>query len=88
MHTVATAAAALGSSPSAVLRACRRLGVPKLGPIYQIDAEALEAIRGLVRPGQPGCPAFGPEMGRRGGLASAAAKAARPKRRKRATRKK
>lgn len=88
MHTVATAAALIGSSSSAVWRACRRLGIPKHGPVYQIDEAALEAIRGIVRPGQPGCPAFGVEMGRRGGLAAAAAKAARPNPRKRARRKK
>lgn len=82
MYTVTTAAAALGSSPSAVLRACRRLAVPKHGPVYQIDEAALEAISDIVRPGQPGCPAFGVEMGRRGGLAAAAAKAARAKRKK------
>lgn len=86
MHTVTTAAALLGSSRPAVLRACRRLGVPKHGPVYQIDAEALESIRGIVRPGKPGNPQFGPELGRKGGLAAAAAKAA--KRRKRAKRKK
>lgn len=82
MHTVATAAAELGSSRPAVLRACRKLGVPKHGPVYQIDAEALEAIRGLVRPGQPGCPAFGAELGRRGGLASGVAKRAKRAKRK------
>ena len=78
MHTVTTAAAELGSSRPAVLRACRKLGVPKHGPVYQIDAEALEAIRGLVRPGQPGCPAFGAELGRKGGAACRG----RPKKRK------
>lgn len=88
MHTVTTAAGALGSSRPAVLRACRRLGLPKHGPVYCIDEAALEAIRGLVRPGQPGCPAFGPAMGRRGGLAAAAAKAEQRKPRKRAKRKK
>lgn len=74
MHTVTTAAAALSSSAPAVQRACRRLGVPKLGPVYQIDTAALEAIRGIVRPGRPGNPQFGPEMGRRGGIASGVAK--------------
>jgi hypothetical protein len=66
MIPLTTISAQSGKSKSALLRACRRLGIAKINGLYQLTEEQAAAVVAECRDG-PGCPLFGTKkMARKG----------------------
>lgn len=86
MYITPQVAAMIGCSRQQVHRWAKRLGLGQLiGRIRSLSPADVEQLRQHIRPGRPGNPEFGAELGRKGGIASGVAKRAKRSRRKRSS---